>query len=526
MLALPFAVAATLVASALPAGAAVEVPAAAIWTMAGTPDGSRVFVGAVEAGLLVVDSSGTNVSRVAGIGRTVGIRMGEDGRTLWVGLPNDRQIAAVDATTLTVTARYNVGSDICPGDVSQTGRFVAFGFSCFIYSDEFLPPTPTGIGVLDTQTGTVRWTVGPIYQPIVATSPGLPGRVLWTDYGVHEVSLGLLDVSSGTPQSIATRKLGMINPGDLAVSPDGREVAVTGVGGGGIHTFTTTDLSPILTYATTCASRSVGWSADSSQLATMCNGQDYKVALFARGNPNAVRTAGLAGGPERTPVNRGMVLSADAGRATIGTRDMWQPRMFVDRIGLRPAAATVSGPSTGYATQPATFTARLLLDGTPAPTGTAMLAYREQPFNSTLLGTYLTDASGSVTFTDAPPSSGSWSYRVHFPGNDDYARTDGAFALQVERLPTSLSIAYQTGKKRRGTMYGSVVVTLGPTVGHRLVTVTATTASGTQPVTSQSAPTNAPLVVPYPINTPTTFTVTYDGNSWQQPATATISASP
>jgi hypothetical protein len=38
----------------------------------------------------------------------MGIRMSEDGRTVWVGLPNDRQIAAVDAATLAVTARYPV----------------------------------------------------------------------------------------------------------------------------------------------------------------------------------------------------------------------------------------------------------------------------------------------------------------------------------------------------------------------------------------------------------------------------------
>jgi hypothetical protein len=113
-----------------------------------------------------------------------------------------------------VIARFPVGGDICPGDVAPTGRFVAFGFTCFMYSDETLPPTPTGIGVLDTVTGAVQCSLGPIYEPIVATSPGLPGRVLWTDYGVHEVNLGLLDVSTGTPRFLTTRKLGEINPGD------------------------------------------------------------------------------------------------------------------------------------------------------------------------------------------------------------------------------------------------------------------------------------------------------------------------
>jgi len=39
-------------------------------------------------------------------------------------------------------------------------------------------------------------------------------------------------------------------------------------------------------------------------------------------------------------------------------------------------------------------------------------------------------------------------------------------------------------------------------------------------------PTDGPLVAFYPISGPTTFTVTYSGNIWQQPATATTSASP
>jgi hypothetical protein len=225
-----------LCAVAAPARAAVEVPAGTIWTMAGTPDGSRIFAGALERGLLAVDAGGT-VTRVEGLGRVVGIRMGADGRTLWVGLPNDQQIAAVDAVTLTVRARYDVGVGVCPGDVAETGRFVTFGFSCFIYSDLSLPTTATGLGVLDTATGAVRTTeTGVGYQPIVATSPGLPNRVFVTDYWVVDVWLEAFDVSTGTPERVAGRRLGPTNVYDLAVAPDGSEVAVSA---GDVRTFTT-----------------------------------------------------------------------------------------------------------------------------------------------------------------------------------------------------------------------------------------------------------------------------------------------
>jgi hypothetical protein len=521
--------AATLVAPGPPAHAAVPVDTPTIWTMAGTPDGSRIFVGAVESGVLVVDAGATSARPVAGIGRAVGVRLGEDGRTLWVGLPNDRQIAAVDATTLAVTARYDVGAQICPGDVAPTGPFVAFAFDCLHYSDQTLPPTPTGVGVLDTRTGAVslsppEWSW---IQPIVATSPALPGRVFATDYLVHTVSLRMLDVSDGTVRSVADRKLGMANPADLAVSPDGSQVALTGVGVGGIQTFTTTDLSPVLLYPTTCSSRSVAWSADSGHLVTMCNGEDYKVALFARGTPTPLRTADVVGEPERIPVQRGMVFDPDAARVTIGSQGIWSPGgRYVDRIGLRPAAASVTGPPRGYATRSATFTARLLLGGVPAPAGTSVQVYREQPYDSTLLGTFTTDATGAVSFSDAAPHSGTWTYRAHFPGDESYARVDGTATFQADKLPTALAVAFQPVKKKRGSVYGMVAVTLGPTVGHRYVTVTATTAAGTQYVTSGSVPDGAPLTASYTVTGPTTFTATYDGNDWQQAATATTTAAP
>ena len=50
------------------AHAAVEVPTAQIWTMAATPDGGRVFVGAVDAGLLVVDAAGTTTGWPGSVG--------------------------------------------------------------------------------------------------------------------------------------------------------------------------------------------------------------------------------------------------------------------------------------------------------------------------------------------------------------------------------------------------------------------------------------------------------------------------
>ncbi|WP_130331264.1 YncE family protein [Micromonospora kangleipakensis] len=496
--------------------------------MAHTPDNSRVFLAAGDDGLFVVDAGATALRHVDGIGRAMGVEMGADGRTVWVGLPRDRQIAAVDTTTLTVRARYDVGSDLCPGDVAQTGPYVAFSFSfsCILYNDESTPP-PSGVGVLDTRTGVVLRAPGDPWKAIVAASSAVPGRVFVTQYLMHEVTLDLLDLRSGSHELTHYRKLGMADPTDLAVSPDGSLVAVSGAEHATVATFATSDLSPSTSYQAPCPTRAVAWSADSSKLAASCNLPDTKLLLYDRGNSDPVATARLELGPRRAPDYRDLVLDSDAGRAIVASRAEEEgPMHYVDRVGLRPAAATVTGPATATCTRTASFTAKLLLGGAPAPAGTPLSIYREQPYNSTLLGTYPTDSTGTVTFTDAPPSSGTWSYRAHFAGNENYTWTDGAYSLQVDKLPTSLSVTYQTGKTRHHTNYGSVVVTLGPTVGHRSVTVTATTAAGTVPVTSASVPTDGPLVVSYPITGPTTFTATYEGSIWQQAANAITTASP
>jgi len=136
------------------------------------------------------------------------------------------------------------------------------------------------------------------------------------------------------------------------------------------------------------------------------------------------------------------------------------------------------------------------------------------------------DATGTATFTDTPPTSGPYEYVVRFLGDGAYGPAEARTTVQVEKLPTSLSVGFEPGRPKRGTLPGTVVVTLGPTVGHRAVSVSATTAAGTTLLTYQSVPFDGPLRVPYTVTTTTTFTATYDGNDWQQPATASTTVQP
>jgi len=505
-----------------------DLPSPDVYEMNGVPGGDRLFIATGGDSVLVADRSGRELAEVGGLHRNVGLGMGEDG-TAWVALPDSREIAAIDPDTLTVRARYPVPYEACPGDVAVTGRFVVFGWACWWFSQDENPPSGGGVGVLDTETGAVSLLepFQPSLRPIVATSPGLPGRFFAVDYNSHSTSLAQFDVTDGTPRWLNYHYLQSESVFDMAVSPDGATVAVATYAHG-LQTYHTADTSPATMYPLGCAGFSVGWSAQSSHVAVGCGNaaHDRNVVLFQRGNATPVRIARLTGLPERGPWVRALVVGPDANDVMLASQVWFDYRSMLDQVGLRPSGVAISGPQTAFNTLPLTVRATVLLGDTPAPAGTPVVGYRELAGPPTPLGTAYTDDTGTATFTDTPPVNGQYTYLLRFEGDRAYGPAEARHTVQVNRLPTSLSVGFEAGRPKRGTLPGQVVVTLGPTVGHRGVTLTATTSAGTQLVTMESVPFDGPLRVPYTVTTPTTFTAQYDGNQWQEPATASTTVLP
>lgn len=507
-----------------------ELPVGSVYQTVASPSGDRVYVATGTDEVIVADRAGRAVGQIGDLPYNHGVAIAPDG-TLWVALPDSREVVAVDPATLRVRTRYPVPHDSCPGDVAVTGRFVVFGFSCFFFATtDPNPSNSAGIGVLDTATGQVSVIEPylPGVRPIVATSPALPGKVYAVDYDSHSTALALLDVSTGTPQWVTSHYLLNESVFDLAVSPDGRTVAIATYFDD-VESFSAADLTPATTYPLDCNGLSLAWSADSSRLAVGCNHHTdvYHVAVFVRGSTTPEATVPLYGQPDRVPVARGLTLAPDMSAVLVATRAWFEYRSFLEPMGLRPSAVTVTGPDTATVTRPVTLYATLTGDGAPAAAGIPLDVAREDPSTGavTPLGTVYTGDGGVAAFTDTPPAGGTVRYSARLGAHPVFLPAYGSRLVQVAKLPTALSISFEAGKQRHGVLYGTIVVTLGPTGDERLVLVTATTSTGTQTLTVQAVPETG-LRLAYYVTGPTTLVASYAGNQVQAPATASTTVQP
>jgi hypothetical protein len=530
-----FALSAILLTAAPPAQAAdtlppstQELPVASIYQMVRSAAGDRVYIATGTDEVLVADLAGHVVARIGGLPHNHGLDVAPDG-TLWVAMPDDREIASVDPVSLTVRTRYPVPAKACPGDVAVTGRFVAFGFSCFFFTSDNSGSNDSGVGVLDTANGAVSLLDQYLTRPIVATSPALPDRVYTVDYNSHSTALALLDVSSGTPQRVTSHYLLNESVFDLAVSPDGQTVAIATFFDN-VESFAAADLAPSTVYQLDCNGLSLGWRSDSAMLSVGCNHHTdvYQVAVFARGVPAPALTIPLYGTPERLPIVQAMVMTPDYRSVLVATQARFEYRAFLEPIGLRPSSLSVSGPATAIVTQPVSLSATLVGDGAPAPAGIPLDIAREDPATGavTPLGTVYTSTGGVATFTDTPPAGGTVRYSARLGAHPTLLPAYGSDLVDITKLSTAISVTFEAGKQRKGVLPGTIIVTLGPTGDERLVMITATTAAGTQTVTVAPVPVSGPLRLPYSVGERTTLTASYQGNSVQAPATASVDVAP
>ncbi|MBO0731046.1 MAG: WD40 repeat domain-containing protein [Acidimicrobiaceae bacterium] len=522
-------------AAATPAPTPSVAPPAALPTrtiskVASSPSGDRVYVATGGDSILVLDATGKLIGQVPGLGYTNWVATGPDG-TVWVPLPNVPAIAEVDPISLSVVARFPVPSAYCPGTVAVTGPFVVFGFNCPFYANPSLGTgIDGGVGVLDSRSGqvTILTQLRPSAQVVVATSPGLPGKALAIDWGSHPTALTVYDVSSGTAVWQQSLPMDVAAVVDMAISPDGSTVALADLYQQVINTYSTSDLSPGVSYQLGANARSVAWSLDGGTLAA--TGSFYPSldvgAVFTPGDPTPrARVAVPDDGVPRIPAEEGLVVSADGTRMITGTLGATADGIYMDVLGTRPAALSLSGPSSAVVGQPLTFSATLSLDGVPAPAGTALTVNRSGPTGSAALGTVLVGDGGTATFVDTAPYPGATTWSVRWGGDTTYVYADAQLTGQIDKAPTSLTIAFTAGKQQGKRLNGTVVVTLGPTVSSRFVTVTATNSLGNTELFQGQLPATGVLSIPYTVTQTTTLTANYNGATLNYDATASTTVS-
>jgi len=104
-------------------------------------------------------------------------------------------------------------------------------------------------------------------------------------------------------------------------------------------------------------------------------------------------------------------------------------------VAKRPSTATLTGPESGEAGQPLTFTGRVAVDGVaptnPAPAQMYRTVSNNRRTSTDWIGDIDLAADGTFTFTDTPAEGGQYVYTVRWFGSTVYAPTEASHSLNV-----------------------------------------------------------------------------------------------
>ncbi|NUT52314.1 MAG: hypothetical protein HOV94_34220 [Saccharothrix sp.] len=241
----------------------VQLPVADLRAIELDEDRGRLYVAQGVGGgdpLVVTDLDGRPVAQVPAVTDLSDLALGDDGATL-LAAQGFAGITALDADTLTVSARYPAPDGACVYTVEPTGDKVVGGFvDCGYGSGGLLVWSAPG-------TAPVVYTGGPDYHPVIDASPGAPGLLVAGDTGISPVTTYVLDVSGEAPRIVARRENTGANLRDYALSPDGTQVVET-VGHPYEHrAYRVPDLSDAVVYPSGVYPADAAWSGDGSTVA-------------------------------------------------------------------------------------------------------------------------------------------------------------------------------------------------------------------------------------------------------------------
>ncbi len=168
-----------------------------------------------------------------------------------------------------------------------------------------------------------------------------------------------------------------------------------------------------------------------------------------------------------------------------------------------------------------TLSGKLTLGGTPAPAGTPVEIFRQVSTGKGSAATLLarTTAGGAFRVTELPPAWGIYTYFASYTSSV-YQAASQAFLVHVTIARPSLKLALSAKSVKPGTKV-LVTATLGAMHVNRTLVIYAQPKGGPRRVIKRaSANSKGQVAVVFPVKANTTFTVTFAGDTWYTPATA------
>lgn len=419
------------------AGSAAAAPAVLTQPVGLVADGvlQRVFVADQDNGrILATDYSGTLVDVNVGFGRPSDLALSDDGLTLYAVLPTTHEIVAVDAATLEVRTRYDLGAGVDPREAAFAGGRLWFSYRTTDESGFF----HGNLGVIDPAAtdaaaavalGQLPEGVAPYYNAAVLDAdPSSPGLLAFHDSGDRAGAINLLDVSGATPQVIAKTDSDRWTL-DIDLMPGASQVLWNGYrklnhAGGA--------------FTEVAGLTETGWHGDVSPGGLIAQAYDRHVNIYKAGSATPVRRfdAGTSSMGE-------VAWAPDSSRvfALAGNSDNTYTLKAFTGPALSVPTLTVNAPASATRAKQLTVTGKVTAN-VPFAAGTQLAVTRtdlESP-SGKALPTVTVKADGTYSFTDTPPAGGKVKYAVKYAGDAEHTAASASDTVEVSRNSTSLSL--------------------------------------------------------------------------------------
>ncbi|MEV6167871.1 Ig-like domain repeat protein [Streptomyces sp. NPDC051954] len=394
----------------------------------------RVFVADQDNGrILATDYKGTLVDLNVGFGRPSDLALSDDGLTLYAALPTTHEIVAVDAATLEVRTRYDLGAGVDPREAAFAGGRLWFSYRT---TDEtgfhgnlgVIDPTAVDAATAVT-LGQLPEGVAPYYNAAVLDAdPSSPGLLAFHDSGDRAGAINLLDVSGTTPQVVAKTDADRWTM-DIDLMPGASQVLWNGYRKLNHADGTFTEVAGLT---------ETGWSADVSPGGLIAQAYDRHVNVYKAGSDKPVRRfdAGNSGMGEVAwaPDSSRVFALAGNGNNTYTLKVFTGPALSVPTL-------TVNAPASATRAKKLTVTGKLTAN-VPFAVGTKLAVTRtdlESP-NGKALAAVTVKADGTYSFADTPPAGGKVKYTVKYAGDAEHTTAGASDTVEVSRASTSLSL--------------------------------------------------------------------------------------
>ncbi|MEU4621826.1 hypothetical protein AB0G04_17860 [Actinoplanes sp. NPDC023801] len=432
----------------------------------------RLFLSDPTAGAIVATGyTGEEVARRADLPGVRGLALSTDSNTLYAAVDGAAAIVAFATDTLAETARYPLGENVFPEDVTVAGDRLWFGY------DKGATANTGNIGSVDAE-GNVR-----LYEPSADESfyTGPPNvfsnssvLVVKPDRPAGSVpnNIRTLDVSTGIPLALLRESGHRLEVADVAFTADG--TSAFRVGGMGLSRVRLADGK-----VTVVSPRPYEEHIDIAADGRLVTAAGYAVSVYDPSGQAFQWSESLA----HSLSGGGLVWQPGAERVLAVTRgyESGRNKYYLETVTRpaptsptpEPSMVTIPGDAAITVTVPTSVVngRPVTLSGTAKslPVGHTLRVTRREEWDTgsepPVIGSPVIDSFGAYTFTDTPPKLGIWIYTVSYGGS--LAKT--ARVALTQFTPALTLDKHGTTHAHNAT--ATVTATLGKTYSNRVVEI-------------------------------------------------------